>query len=490
MSKKKKKIKNTKKKKYKKYNKNIKNKNKKKIYNQKKTKKTNYNNKKINKPKITKEKIYTKEKQDIIKKDNNQKKEKNITENNKLSQKNKNYKQKIIILIISIIILILSNIFIIIKNIKLELIGKSEETIEVFNEYIDPGFTSTIFNKNINNLIKTSSNINTNIIGSYKTTYKLSILNIKKTRTINVVDTEKPTITLKGNSTINLYIGDTYTDEGVEITDNYDSDLSNNLNIENNLDTSKKGTYTITYTVRDSSNNTNSITRTINVLEKIIINQNTTNQCNLSNPIEKYICQNNYNISVGYYNLTNGKSYYYKPNKLYYGASLIKTLDALYLYDKNLINDNLKEYVKLAITISDNPSHHYLVNYIGKNNLRNYGKSIGAKYTLTQDNENFGFTNVNDQIAYMKRLHEITKDGQNEELKSFFLNTRKNCLLFENSPQIMHKYGHWEPVYHNSGIVLDKNPYIVVILTQEGYNNYQTIIKTLSKLVYEYHYTN
>ena len=45
-----------------------------------------------------------------------------------------------------------------------------------------------------------------------------------------------------------------------------------------------------------------------------------------------------------------------------------------------------------------------------KQNLRNYGKSIGAKYTLTDNNENFGYTNVTDQIAYMKRLYEITKD--------------------------------------------------------------------------------
>lgn len=406
-------------------------------------------------------------------------------------KENKYHSSKtIIVSIIFIFFLILTILFIFKKNLNLILIGNNEETIEVFTEYSDPGYTATLFNKNINNLVKTSSNLNTNILGTYQITYKVSFLGITKTtRKINVIDSKSPTINLIGNEYIDIYIGDEYIDEGVEISDNYDKDLSNNLIIKNNLDTSKKGTYTITYTVTDSSNNTSSITRIINVLEKKIINQNTNNACNLANPIEKYICQNNYNISVGYYNLINGKSYYYKADKLYYGASLIKTLDALYLYDKNLINDNLKEYVKKAITVSDNPSHNYLINYIGKDNLRNYGFSIGAKNTLTE-NENFGFTNVNDQIAYMKRLYEITKDSQNEELKSFFLNTRKNCLLFENSPLIMHKYGHWESIYHNSGIVLDEKPYIVVILTQEGYNDYQTIIKTLSVLVYNYHHNN
>ena len=428
-------------------------------------------------------------------------KENTILENSKIDniiieQKNHNHKNKSIIkpivLSITLIIFIITTIlFIIKKNLKLELIGETNQTIEVYSDYHDPGYKATMFNKKINNLVKIKSYIDKNTLGTYQITYKLTSLGIiTKTRNITIVDTEKPTITLTGNETINLYIGDTYEDEGVTIKDNYDKNINDNLIIENNLDTSKVGTYKIIYTISDSSKNINSIERTINVKEKKIINKNTSKECNLTNPIEKYICQNNYNIAVGYYNLVNRKTYYYQKNKLYYGASLIKTLDALYLYDKNLINDNLKEYVKLAITISDNPSHNYLVNYIGKQNLRNYGKSLGAKYTLTDNNENFGFTNVNDQIAYMKRLYEITKDGQNEELKSFFLNTRKNYLLFDNSPKIMHKYGHWEPVYHNSGIVLDKNPYIVVILTQEGYNNYQTIIKNISKMIYEYHYTN
>jgi len=465
-------------------------------YKKKKTKKIYHQNKKKKqntKKRINQQKNIKKNQKITPKKKNNTSINKPIIkeEKPKITKKKNIFINKIILSIIFIIFLTITILFILKKNLKLELIGEDIKSIEVYSNYQDPGYNATLFNKNINKLVKTSSNLDNSTLGTYQITYKLSSLSIiKKTRKINVIDTEKPEITLKGNSNINLYIGDSYTDEGVNIKDNYDKDLSKNLIIENNLNTEKKGTYQIIYTVSDSSNNISKTTRTINVLEKIIINQNTNNQCNLSNPIEKYICKNNYNVSVGYYNLTNGKTYYYKKDKLYYGASLIKTLDALYLYDKNLINNDLKEYVKLAITISDNPSHHYLVNYIGKENLRNYGKSLGAKYTLTDKNENFGFTNVTDQIAYMKRLYEITKDGQNEELKSFFLNTRKNCLLFENSPKIMHKYGHWEPVYHNSGIVLDENPYIIVILTQEGYNNYQTIIKTLSQLVYNYHYTN
>lgn len=397
--------------------------------------------------------------------------------------KNSIIKNTFLILIICIIILIFPMMFFINKNISLTLIGNESETIEVFSEYNDPGYNATIFKSNINNKIKTESNLDTNKLGTYTITYKLPYLNTHKvTRKINVVDTTKPTLKLNGKESISLYVGDTYKEEGATATDNYDKDLTSNITIDSNLDTKKKGTYKITYTVKDSSNNESSITRTINIKNKPTYMKS----CNTSNPIDRYICENNYKVSVGYYNLTNNNTYYYNKNNTYYGASLIKTLDALYLYDHNMINDDLKNYVKKAITVSDNPSHHYLVNYIGKNNLIQYGKSLGATYTLV-GGDNFGTATVSDQIAYMKRLYSITKDGQNEELKSFFLNTRKNALLFDNSPLIMHKYGHWEQVYHNSGIILDEHPYIVTIITKEGYNNYNKIISTISKLVYEYH---
>lgn len=389
-------------------------------------------------------------------------------------------------LTITIFVLLFPLSFFLNKNTSITLIGNKSETIEVFSEYTDPGYNATLFKTNINDKIKITSDLNTKELGTYTITYELPFFKThKETREITIVDTTKPSIKLNGQETVSIYVDDDYKEEGVTVQDNYDKDLTNNVKIDSNLDINTKGTYTITYTVRDSSNNESSITRTVKVNNKPTY----TKTCNSSNPINKYICENNYNVSVGYYNLTNNKSYYYNKSNTYYGASLIKTLDALYLYENNMINDELKNHVKKVITVSDNPSHHYLVNYIGKNNLKKYGNSLGATYTLI-GGDDYGITNVQDQIVYMKKLYSMTKDGQNEELKSFFLNTRKNYLLFEDSPKIMHKYGHWETVYHNAGIVLDDNPYIVVILTKEGYNNYQTIIKTLSKLIYEYHQNN
>ena len=50
----------------------------------------------------------------------------------------------------------------------------------------------------------------------------------------------------------------------------------------------------------------------------------------------------------------------------------------------------------------------------------------------------------------------------------------------------MHKYGYWDDVFHDTGIVLDESPYIVVILTNEGENNYEEIINKLSEKLYDY----
>ena len=181
--------------------------------------------------------------------------------------------------------------------------------------------------------------------------------------------------------------------------------------------------------------------------------------------------------------MVTGEKYLYQENKIYYGASLIKTLDAIYLYDKGLVNDAIRPYIDKAISVSDNDSHHYLVNYIGKSNLKNYGIGLGAYNTLS-GNDYYGNTTVKDQIIYLKKLYNISKD--NDELKSYFINNYGNYLKI-NDIEVMHKYGYYGQYYHDVGIVLDDEPYIVVILTNHGNDNKKEIINNLSNLMYKYH---
>lgn len=399
---------------------------------------------------------------------------------NKRKNKNKNKKIWLLILIVGIIFIFSIITFIVIKNnVKFELIGNNSYTIEVNEDYIDEGYILTLFNKPITNSnVSKKNNLNVKKIGTYYVNYYLNFYGIKYKlkRKINVVDKTKPDISLNGDSTLSLYTGDSYEEKGAKAIDNYDGDITDNIVIDGNVDTNKVGDYLLTYTIKDSSGNVNSITRTVKVEKKISYT------VNYNDPIAKFVKNNGYNVSIGYYNLVSGKSYYYKEKKIYYGASLIKTLDALYLYDNNLVNDDLKPYINKAISISDNPSHQYLVNYIGKQNLRNYGVSLGASNTLL-GGDNYGNTTVLDQIAYYKKLYSIIQN--NEEFKSFFINDYYNYIKIDGL-SCMHKYGYWSIYFHDVGIIFDKEPYIIVVLTEDGVNNAKEIT-AISNLINKYH---
>lgn len=80
-----------------------------------------------------------------------------------------------------------------------------------------------------------------------------------------VEDTSGPVITLNGASVINLKVGEVYTELGAKATDNKDGDLTSKIIITGTVNTAVAGTYTITYTVSDTSGNTVKVTRTVNV---------------------------------------------------------------------------------------------------------------------------------------------------------------------------------------------------------------------------------
>jgi hypothetical protein len=74
------------------------------------------------------------------------------------------------------------------------------------------------------------------------------------------MDTNAPVITLLGANPVYVEVGGTYTDAGVAVTDNSGS---YDLDIDNPVDTSTLGTYTVTYTATDTSGNAITLTRTV-----------------------------------------------------------------------------------------------------------------------------------------------------------------------------------------------------------------------------------
>ncbi|MEX0325856.1 MAG: immunoglobulin-like domain-containing protein [Puniceicoccaceae bacterium] len=85
------------------------------------------------------------------------------------------------------------------------------------------------------------------------------------TRTIEVVDTTAPSVSLNGEATLTLECGSFYADAGATVSDLCDGDIDPQVT-DSNLPTDgilQTGTYTITYSATDSSNNTGTATRTI-----------------------------------------------------------------------------------------------------------------------------------------------------------------------------------------------------------------------------------
>lgn len=246
----------------------------------------------------------------------------------------KHSKIKIIPLIIILLILLLT--FIIYLTIpKIKLYGDNSITLSYKDDYKEPGFIAKKDDKDITSSIKINSNLKEHTIGVYQINYetKYLFLTIKKTRTITIVDKDKPVITvdtdpikacpnttldelsykvfddydgditkntivheendlvifnakdsslnestlkvkiiredktapvitLKGNKTIYLTRGDTFTDPGYTANDNCDGDITNKVEVNGVVD-SNIGKYIITYKVSDSTGNTTTVSRTI-----------------------------------------------------------------------------------------------------------------------------------------------------------------------------------------------------------------------------------
>ncbi|PIB38347.1 immunoglobulin-like domain-containing protein [Maribacter sp. 4G9] len=81
------------------------------------------------------------------------------------------------------------------------------------------------------------------------------------------VDMESPVITLNGGSSIDIQLGDTYTEFGATALDNVDGDISGDIVVDaSGVDTNTPGAYAVTYNVSDSAGNAAvEVVRTVNV---------------------------------------------------------------------------------------------------------------------------------------------------------------------------------------------------------------------------------
>ncbi len=154
----------------------------------------------------------------------------------------------------------------------ISLSGANLQTIEFGNAYTELGATAyDDFDGDIsNNIVIGTSTLNVNVLGSYGVTYDVTDANTnaatQAVRTVNVVDSVFPTITLIGNKSITMYRGVTYFEPGATASDNYDGDLTSNIVASGTVNRMVVGTYILTYAVSDSSGHSTSTTRKVSVI--------------------------------------------------------------------------------------------------------------------------------------------------------------------------------------------------------------------------------
>ena len=170
------------------------------------------------------------------------------------------------VLLIAAVVLFFANGF----HVEIEKQGE-DVTLEYGTTYEDAGAKAFLKGKLFGNqelTVTTDNPVDTAKLGDYTVTYtaKKWSWDGSATRTVKVVDTQKPTLTLKGDSLIVLTKGKTFEDPGCEATDGYDGALTPTVSGEVKTDT--VGEYKLTYTATDSSGNTATVERTVQVKPK------------------------------------------------------------------------------------------------------------------------------------------------------------------------------------------------------------------------------
>ena len=156
---------------------------------------------------------------------------------------------------------------------ELSLIGDKTVSIVVNTEYKDLGAKATIKGIDITDRIKIDNKVDNKKIGQYEVKYTVTNPKGLQKRTITrkvlVKDTIPPVISLTSGNLYQVSYAKEFIEPGYKAIDNLDGDITSKVKVEGSVNTKKLGTYTLTYTVKDSSLNETKVTRDVVVVDNI-----------------------------------------------------------------------------------------------------------------------------------------------------------------------------------------------------------------------------
>ena len=107
-----------------------------------------------------------------------------------------------------------------------------------------------------------------NTTGTYVLTYSVADAagnEANASRTVTVVDTTNPVLTLLGDANMSQAKDSAWVDPGATASDSLDGNLTSSITITGTVDVNTTGVYTLTYSVSDGASNEANATRTVNV---------------------------------------------------------------------------------------------------------------------------------------------------------------------------------------------------------------------------------
>ncbi|MCR5676754.1 MAG: polysaccharide deacetylase family protein [Agathobacter sp.] len=144
--------------------------------------------------------------------------------------------------------------------------------IQLNSTYKEPGYKAVDdVDGDVTDKVKVEGTVDSSKYGTSYITYTVSDSNgneAKVTRMVVVQESDPPTLTLKGDTSIYLNVGDTFEDPGYKAEDAVDGDLTEDVKIGGSVDTSKAGVYLLKYTVADHSDNEVTAERYVYVYQK------------------------------------------------------------------------------------------------------------------------------------------------------------------------------------------------------------------------------
>ncbi len=245
------------------------------------------------------------------------------------------------------------------------------------------------------------------------------------------------------------------------------------------------------------------------------------NYAPLKQEIQAFLDTRDADYAVYFEDLITGQSFGIREREWFHGASTMKLPPVLYLnklasegridwqtkvaylpdadwqqgsgalqfFGKEGEGYTLRTLQTLSLTLSDNIAHRMLVRHLGKDNIADYMRRLGAEVVYPDGQP---LTTARDMGLYVRAIHDFTRENplEGRRILDDLANTIWDVGLSGKLPDgvtVAHKEGDIQGVSNDAGIVYGSRPYILVVLSKnqsdidKGFED----IAEISRMVYE-----